>query len=466
VREVSHTTVVSLRSLEDGDYLCHDVTKEQVRVGAVGECRLRFSGGFAWISSKGSGARWANAIFRRSLWTDAETGEQLIYFKHIDGEEILWLTELQVRYDVCDIATTLSKDGLEVRFGFIVYRFPFGRPDSKLMVFWDMPTVQRLLGLRNMSGGFAARWLRHGFCGAWKRMFELRSIGDEHRLGATRAQQSDAAVALMALSTQALLCWLAHLAGAMADQENRASATHMLQSLVATSSPGTCWLSGSFKDAAGRSCTASLQLVQGRLSVAALKASSLWTAISSSARYSLGLKDVEHIDVCDLLLKLHRRPSSSGVAYSAVLAWLAARVEQLQASPVQCSRNVEVLKWHRMSSAALRQVVVSHNLEVARARAKARAQRTVSQGRFCGMVKQKIQQTSREQGILMKRYWLATRRSLAGTTDVALACDASRFGGREQMTSIIMSLDSGICAWAPPQASFSEVGWGKTQKFF
>ena len=49
------------------------------------------------------------------------------------------------------------------------------------------------------------------------------------------------------------------------------------------------------------------------------------------------------------------------------------------------------------------------------------------------------------------RYFIALRGEFVDVTDVVLALDASRVGGREQLCVAAMNLDSGMCAWAPTQ---------------
>ena len=78
------------------------------------------------------------------------------------------------------------------------------------------------------------------------------------------------------------------------------------------------------------------------------------------------------------------------------------------------------------------------------ARAKMKAARAQIKERVTGRDKHKER----------SRYWMATRQAFSGCNRVAVAVDASRVGGRKRSSFALLNCESGVAAWAPPQAHF------------
>ena len=97
-----------------------------------------------------------------------------------------------------------------------------------------------------------------------------------------------------------------------------------------------------------------------------------------------------------------------------------------------------------------RRAAFRHNLRIAQAKAR-QQQSGVENKKKREKVGKREQVLDAEMQVNLSRYWFACSRSLADVTDMALALDAARCGGHEQLASIFMDLPSGQVGVAPPQ---------------
>ena len=86
--------------------------------------------------------------------------------------------------------------------------------------------------------------------------------------------------------------------------------------------------------------------------------------------------------------------------------------------------------------------IVRHNMHIARLRAFTRSKRKSAK------VPKPIAVNDSHMRLFLRRYYVSLRRAFVDATDVAMCRDASRFGGREVLASVVMNLSNGTTAWA------------------
>ena len=146
---------------------------------------------------------------------------------------------------------------------------------------------------------------------------------------------------------------------------------------------------------------------------------------------------------------MHGRPSLQDL-YVGCLAALADAMDPEAAGLPECQGEALALlvQWGA-GNAPTREAVWAHNMEIARRRAHCHGRRSsfAAGERF----RRRVLVLDPDMRTFLYRYFIALRGEFADVIDVALALDASRFGGREQLCVAAMNLDSGMCAWAPTQ---------------
>ena len=86
--------------------------------------------------------------------------------------------------------------------------------------------------------------------------------------------------------------------------------------------------------------------------------------------------------------------------------------------------------------------IVRHNMHIARLRAFTRSKRNSAK------VPKPIAVNDSRMRLFLRRCYVSLRRAFVDASDVAMCIDASRFGGREVLASVVMSLSNCTIDWA------------------
>lgn len=457
VREVPHNELLEL-SFEGGTYtLRHKVTLERKEFNAGEQVSLHFHQGFGYIQTSG-GVRWVNQIFKSSLLEVISSSRLFVFTKLVDGHVTAWVDELMTLFTTRypKLKHRGASAQLDREFSLKCMIFQHGRPDCDAKVFWDMDTVRGALDSKGWKKAYQAKWIRAGFSKTWGSMLESHGCAASHQIArcpkpAPRSSEADHHVPMMrrAVSTLALLLLLVHWHASLQSEANKASALIVLDCFLAQFMASSAALRGEWVPPGGlEAVPVEIIIAGGAVQVAAWLASPLWLSIPARPKKGFP-KHGEVIAASALLAWLKARPQTCKHALAGFCKLLACHLEQQCMSQELPSDALAGCsdKWFCRKDPEVRRQLAKTILDT-----HARGSTLNQLGKMAQSLALKYQAYTYHKRITMHHYWMASRRAFAGATHVAVACDATRLGGKEQLAGCLMNLSSGQCCWAPPQA--------------
>jgi hypothetical protein len=449
--EVDHGQVLALASLASGHaVLRNSASGEQVQFPLGQEVTLHLKGKRAFVALPDGSTQWANKLMKTSVWETVADSKRFLLTRHPDGHQLHWQEEWQLK-------TQLHKASFKVEgreFSMTALNFVHGRHGCACNVFWDLESVKAALALQGLSPAHLARWLRTGHAKTWARLLENWgcTAADELQLISDKATTgNDIIVARRTVSTKALLLLAAHWSRTFENPADRTSASSLLDGMVLHAAAAGARLKGSIDNALlrakGSNCF-DFAMVNGMLASSDLKTCKLWQSFPAPARSKATFLNEESFKVTELLVYMGRFGCMFGFL-SCLASSLAESVEsqcrQLPCAAVLDELTSEAATPHTRKDPEVRRMIRRQLLE------KNIGKNYRNVGKIAKAMGKDLGLASYQNHIDCHRYWLAACRAMASEVQVAMASDASRFGGKDRLCSAIMGLSTGVVVWAPPQ---------------
>lgn len=156
--------------------------------------------------------------------------------------------------------------------------------------------------------------------------------------------------------------------------------------------------------------------------------------------------DTDMVSIGGVLEWLHAHLITCAAQYRAVLLVISRHIERqliVQEWPIGSLDRVR--KYAPTTDPTVRKMMFRHNMTVSKLRSSK------------VLVKQKIHKMKKhrlldlQMRLSLHNYLMSCSHHFSGAVDVAVAADASRFGGEELLAAAFMNLDTGVTCWAPPQ---------------
>ena len=232
---------------------------------------------------------------------------------------------------------------------------------------------------------------------------------------------------------------------------DRTSAGSLLEGLVLHAAATGARLKGTTGHAVlrvrGANCF-DFAIENGMVASSDLRECKWWQSFPATARGKATFLHNESFKITELLVHMGRFSNMFGFL-SCLAASLAELVEsqccQLPCAVILDELTSEVGTPHTRKDPEVRRMIRRQLLE------KNIGKNYRNVGKIAKAMGRDLGLASYQNHIDCHRYWLASCRAMASEVQVAMATDASRFGGKDRLTSAVMGLSTGVVVWAPPQ---------------
>ena len=440
--ELTHVGHLHLTSLEGKTILRHDLTGEEVIMQSG--VSLHFEEQLAYLKFAGGDMAWANKLLAWSAW--GLHGDTFCFMTYDDGFITKWADEVANVHAVDYQATDMAS----VR----VARFKAPVPGSGCRCFWDLQDFLLRLG----SGG---PWATQAELVAklskkWESALAFRGCDSTHILRPKLGETKNGAIAGVTASTIAILTLLAVLSSkSIKASGRRASSEELLKKMIQELLPTRFVLTVLGVAPFG---ILSLPVHDGLVDLTGLVAAlPQMLGLSRSARGAIRGPCVKPMLAKHLVLCSCR---------AAGFPWLAKLVQaisnQLEAGHIgMCSRRsvlergsfADVGAYARKRDPALRSALARSSMAPINARRVTKAASKLNVSLQKAGTKSGVTLQVYEKRMECFRYWKAAHQAMSEATQLAVAVDGTRLGGRERLCGCMLTLETGAAAWMPPQAA-------------
>lgn len=238
------------------------------------------------------------------------------------------------------------------------YYFAMGRPGLDAFVFWSLDDIDEHLALEGLRKAYLKKRLRAGFEKTWGAALQRLGLDPSHVLHAFRQEESDVAIVLRAVSSNALLLLVVHWSMHLRSSANRMKAFALLQSFVAVYRRFAA--DAITIDADGASIQLSVLL--GVVQWGDFILSPAWQALDRKLRKANPFANQDRVPLVDFLTGTMRREAwrpvcvqvagAIATSFEKSFAWLEWPSEALQHTAVRFGKRKE-LRAHRGLGCAL-----------------------------------------------------------------------------------------------------------------
>ena len=436
--EVSHEETVRLYPCqrdngEPGQILQNDLSGEQIVLDGAG-ASLHYQGGLAYLAHHDGTAKWASSLFTKSVW-QTQDDHRFVFHRLQDGYRCRWCHELESFKNMVCLPLQLP----ESKFAQLhVWCFCTLSSQRHGRLFFELSWFLESLGLEHSREWIGEKWRK-----SWRAMLEKRGFHVDHFLlpfkssaaKVSNLNEDGRCVDGHALSPPALLHWLVNLS------RHQSGAADLCQRFLDKFLPP-----GTF-EVQGPSSHCQLEILPGSLVDFRLLMTQGWRGLQGWQMPAALSKDPVHLH--EGLLCMEELHKASSKLYPAVLRGLGQRLAAgwyLLAPP-------QALAPHcRAQAAAARKATeaqrkASDGLEKKRSAEDAALPSTVDQKDKKGKISTEDARHTAEDRY---RYWMASRRALAGAAQIAISDDDTTVGGKNRMQSVLQNLETGETMWGPP----------------